>query len=87
MAKKDSNFDEDPDLNIFSSTAIAGASSLRHQDISRQTKQLVQSPFEYIIELREHDIPYIARVAIDLDLRIGSWFDVAPLAGEKNQYT
>ena len=30
-------------------------------------------PLAFIIDLREHDVPYSVRVSIDLDLRVGSW--------------
>lgn len=33
-------------------------------------------PSELILELREYDVPYHARVAIDKDIRVGKWYDV-----------
>ena len=38
-------------------------------------------PLSYILELREFDVPYTMRVAIDLDLRIGAWYNVTPEYG------
>lgn len=35
-----------------------------------------QDPTESIIDLREYDVPYHVRVAIDKDIRIGKWYDV-----------
>jgi DNA polymerase epsilon subunit 1 len=31
--------------------------------------------------MREYDVPYVVRVAIDLDLRVGAWYDVTPVSG------
>jgi len=35
-------------------------------------------PLADVAALREHDLPYPARVAIDLGLRCGQWYDVRP---------
>jgi DNA polymerase epsilon subunit 1 len=32
--------------------------------------------FESLVDMREYDVPYVVRVAIDLDLRVGAWYDV-----------
>ena len=32
---------------------------------------------EYIVDIREYDVPYYMRVSIDLNLRVGLWYDVA----------
>ena len=37
-----------------------------------------------IIDIREYDISYEQRVAIDLDLRCGMWYDITPQAGEQS---
>ena len=33
--------------------------------------------------MREHDVPYPMRVSIDLDLRVGGWYDVTPSQGSE----
>ena len=33
------------------------------------------------MDVREHDIPYTMRVAIDRDLRVGAWYEVSPETG------
>lgn len=33
-------------------------------------------PLQYISDLREYDVPYSMRCSIDLDIRIGSWFEI-----------
>lgn len=38
-------------------------------------------PLSCIIDLREFDVPYTMRAAIDLDLRIGAWYVVTPDGG------
>ena len=36
-------------------------------------------PLNSIIDLREYDVSYTMRVAIDLDLRVGAWYVVTPV--------
>ena len=33
-------------------------------------------PEDYIVDIREYDVPYHVRVAIDKDIRIGKWYTV-----------
>ena len=33
--------------------------------------------FETLVDMREYDVAYVVRVAIDLDLRVGAWYTVA----------
>ena len=40
-------------------------------------------PISFISEMREHDVSYDMRVAIDLDLRVGSWHSVSCIAGSE----
>ena len=44
---------------------------------------VTRDPFEHIIEMREYDVTYTMRAAIDLELRIGSWYDVTPVVGSE----
>jgi DNA polymerase elongation subunit (family B) len=30
-----------------------------------------------LVDIREYDVPYVVRVAIDMDLRVGAWYRVA----------
>lgn len=32
--------------------------------------------FETLVDMREYDVPYVIRVAIDMDLRVGAWYTV-----------
>lgn len=38
-------------------------------------------PLTYVVEMREHDVPYAMRVAIDKDIRVGSWYLVSTIPG------
>ncbi|ORY22632.1 hypothetical protein BCR39DRAFT_551237 [Naematelia encephala] len=44
-------------------------------------KRRDKEPAECIIDIREHDIAYYLRVAIDLDIRVGLWYSVKSMAG------
>ncbi|GAA0141587.1 DNA metabolism protein [Lithospermum erythrorhizon] len=42
----------------------------------KSTKQRPQDFIDCIIDLREYDVPYYVRFAIDKDIRCGQWYDV-----------
>lgn len=44
-------------------------------------KRKDKEPADCIIEIREHDIAYYLRVAIDLNLRVGLWYQVTSSMG------
>lgn len=44
-------------------------------------KRKDKEPADCIIEVREHDIAYYLRVAIDLNLRVGLWYQVSSSMG------
>ncbi|KAK6537956.1 DNA polymerase epsilon catalytic subunit [Orbilia ellipsospora] len=44
-------------------------------DIQKPSAAIVDAS-DYIIDIREYDVPYHVRVSIDLDLRIGKWYTV-----------
>src|SRR3990167_3309415 len=39
------------------------------------------NPLEYIKDIREYDVPYYIRVSIDLNIRVGYWYDISFRAG------
>ena len=41
-------------------------------------------PLSCIIDLREYDVPYTMRAAIDMDLRVGAWYSVTPDGGSSS---
>ncbi|KAK4686206.1 DNA polymerase epsilon subunit 1, partial [Tremellales sp. Uapishka_1] len=44
-------------------------------------KRKEREPSECIVDIREHDINYYLRVAIDLNVRVGLWYSVKSLTG------
>ncbi|KAF3780559.1 DNA polymerase epsilon catalytic subunit A [Nymphaea thermarum] len=44
---------------------------------NRHDKQRVHDFLDYIIDLREYDVPYHVRFAIDNDVRCGQWYNVS----------
>lgn len=44
--------------------------------LTERSKQRPQDFIDYITDLREYDVPYHVRVAIDNDIRSGQWYDV-----------
>ncbi|KAI9804136.1 MAG: DNA polymerase epsilon catalytic subunit [Sarcosagium campestre] len=44
-------------------------------------KIAVADPSDYIVDIREFDVPYHVRVAIDKDIRIGKWYTVGAKHG------
>lgn len=39
-----------------------------------------EDPLSLLIDLREHDVPFYQRCSIDLDIRVGCWYSVTPIA-------
>jgi len=38
-----------------------------------------EDPLSSLLDIREHDVPYLVRVCIDLNLRAGCWYTLTPL--------
>jgi DNA polymerase elongation subunit (family B) len=38
-------------------------------------------PSNLIVDLREYDVPYLMRVSIDLEIRVGAWHSITPEHG------
>lgn len=45
-------------------------------DFEESKSSRVQNPSELIYDIREYDVPYHVRVAIDKDIRVGKWYTV-----------
>ncbi|CAN4107239.1 unnamed protein product [Withania somnifera] len=45
--------------------------------LTGRSKQRSQDFIDYITDLREYDVPYHVRFAIDIDVRCGQWYDVS----------
>ena len=41
------------------------------------SRLLAEDPLSQVTDIREYDVPYLARVCIDLNIRIGCWYDVS----------
>lgn len=65
-------------------SATAGASMDIELDgqIGGNTSTHGQDPREGIIDVREYDVPYYLRVAIDNEIRVGLWYAVTFTAGQ-----
>ena len=46
---------------------------------TNSSNAVVADPMTLISDLREYDVPYETRMAIDLDVRVGAWYLVEPL--------
>ncbi|CAO3595323.1 unnamed protein product [Absidia cylindrospora] len=46
----------------------------QHSSASMSSRRNPQEVLENIIDIREYDVPYYVRVAIDLDIRVGLWY-------------
>ena len=45
--------------------------------MSLHSRLLAEDPLSQVTDIREYDVPYLARVRIDLNIRIGCWYDVS----------
>jgi DNA polymerase epsilon subunit 1 len=41
----------------------------------------IQDALDYVLDMREYDVPYHVRFAIDNDIRCGHWFTVSCKVG------
>jgi DNA polymerase epsilon subunit 1 len=44
-----------------------------------EDRQPNKDPMDTVQDIREHDVPYVVRACIDLDLRAGCWYTLTPL--------
>ena len=50
--------------------------TLTEDDMALHSRLLSEDPLSQVTDIREYDVPYLARVCIDLNIRIGCWYDV-----------
>ena len=50
--------------------------TLTEDDVALHSRLLAEDPLSQVTGIREYDVPYLARVCIDLNIRIGCWYDV-----------
>ena len=51
--------------------------TFNEEDTALHTRLLSEDPLSQVIDIREYDVPYLARVCIDLNIRVGCWYDVS----------
>ena len=52
------------------------SSSMDNQSHNQQKNTI--DPLTRIVDIREYDVPYLVRVCIDLNIRVGAWYTVTP---------
>ena len=66
---------EDSAGSAQAAAAAASSSALdSHQLRQRRRRDAI---LDSVIDMREYDVPYVTRAAIDLRIRVGCWYDVA----------
>jgi DNA polymerase epsilon subunit 1 len=46
------------------------------RDNDKQLNTTIVDASDFIVDIREYDVPYHVRVLIDLDIRVGKWYEV-----------
>ncbi|KAL6048727.1 DNA polymerase epsilon catalytic subunit [Balamuthia mandrillaris] len=73
LNKKRSHIDATYDESALSLTMTGGGSGT--------FQERVKDYKEHILDIREYDVPYYIRAAIDLGIRVGRWYDIVPQEG------
>jgi DNA polymerase epsilon subunit 1 len=68
---------------VTTSAASVGARAGSSANTKVEAAAIATDPLSYIIDFREHDVPYTVRASIDLDLRVGAWYTVTPEYGSE----
>ena len=65
-------------MDIYAEVASANAGFEMFEDESERDRRPtnIADASDFIVDIREYDVPYHVRVAIDLDIRIGKWYNV-----------
>ncbi|KOS17810.1 DNA polymerase epsilon catalytic subunit A [Escovopsis weberi] len=56
------------------------------RDDDRNTGAAISDASDFIVDIREYDVPYHVRVMIDLDIRVGTWYFVEAKHGVTKFY-
>jgi DNA polymerase epsilon subunit 1 len=62
-------------LTIFSGNASIDFFDNDDYEYEKRTTTTIDAS-DFIVDIREYDVPYHVRVAIDMDVRIGNWYNV-----------
>jgi DNA polymerase epsilon subunit 1 len=65
---------------IDETTATAAVNGSSSKSKSSSSENIL----EFLVDIREHDVPYYIRCSIDLELRVGAWYSVEPETGVVN---
>ena len=65
-------------------SATAGFDMIDDDRDDRTLKNGIANASDFVVDIREYDVPYHVRVAIDLDIRIGRWYTVEAKHGITN---
>ncbi|KAI5855289.1 DNA polymerase epsilon catalytic subunit A [Tricharina praecox] len=76
VAKNKKNVDVMDAYAEVVSVTMAGFDFLGDDHDARNKPTVPADPNEYIVDIREYDVPYHVRVAIDKDIRVGKWYTV-----------
>lgn len=57
-------------------SANAGFDMFDHDDEQTRRPSAIADASDFVVDIREYDVPYHVRVAIDMDIRIGRWYNV-----------
>ncbi|THW42145.1 DUF1744-domain-containing protein [Aureobasidium pullulans] len=64
-------------MDTYAEVATANAGmDLFDDDFDQANKASIFDASDFIVDIREYDVPYHVRVAIDKDIRIGKWYTV-----------
>ncbi|KAG0251624.1 DNA polymerase epsilon catalytic subunit [Actinomortierella ambigua] len=61
---------------------VITAAAEMNLDPDSNARANISDGLDYIVDIREYDVPYTIRVAIDLDIRIGLWYMVHAHEGQ-----
>ncbi|KAG9536863.1 DUF1744-domain-containing protein, partial [Aureobasidium melanogenum] len=64
-------------MDTYAEVATANAGmDMFDDDFEQANKASIFDASDFIVDIREYDVPYHVRVAIDKDIRIGKWYTV-----------
>lgn len=64
-------------MDTYAEVATANAGmDMFDDDFEQVNKTSIADASDFIVDIREYDVPYHVRVAIDKDIRIGKWYTV-----------
>ncbi|QIX00395.1 hypothetical protein AMS68_005912 [Peltaster fructicola] len=63
-------------MDVYAEVASANAGFNIDYEETDAGPTSIADASDYIVDIREYDVPYHVRVAIDMDIRIGRWYNV-----------